>query len=565
MEKIYKKISFESLRSRIETSMNSIAYNSDTHPDNTWGNFLYDFSTNKQYRTKNLLRKYNWMLEQIRNGIKLRNKSDLNLCSSTTYSNVYVGEDNYDFLPNSGSTTGNVFNYGVFSIDDFHYENNEYVPNQSIPLQDLLPKVVLIENVDKFNEYGGSDFLKQVYGLIFVGAGGSCVPYFEIPIALVQNIADIGVMTDYEEDGILPSEIASGFSYEEVNNPIGVSWDVLGTTPLKTPLEPNDVVDEIGHKTDSKLKSLRVSDIFMDDNGNLLPGVFQIRNNKVTNGIKLYRLRYYNGRITSETEVTGRNYKCGDGMSNSECVAASTSVTPYIYRTVTILETARNMVNDSPVNGYYYFLVKYNNSPSYPMLIPYKTISDGYVYNKYDYEDENEQKHFYGDFITSITTAGTDPTIITFVYVLGGEYTINGENYVYLGGGIKYEESYLYHIGISGTTSLDDYDNITYYYNEIDYEFSQETIYNSDLMLSRSGNTTNIIEYTTGDVWREGLAVNEPVFKEEYLMGFNEGIKTDINVEINRGNAAAFEKHLKLGECNTFNDLKNYGNNYYNL
>jgi hypothetical protein len=55
------------------------------------------------------------------------------------------------------------------------------------------------------------------------------------------------------------------------------------------------------------------------------------------------------------------------------------------------------------------------------------------------------------------------------------------------------------------------------------------------------------------------------VFKEDYLMGINGDIKMDIDVEIDRGNAAAFERHLKLSECNSFEDLYNYGNNYYNL
>ena len=41
--------------------------------------------------------------------------------------------------------------------------------------------------------------------------------------------------------------------------------------------------------------------------------------------------------------------------------------------------------------------------------------------------------------------------------------------------------------------------------------------------------------------------------------------KYNINLTYNRGNAAAWENHFKLSECNTLEDLENYGNNFFNL
>ena len=40
------------------------------------------------------------------------------------------------------------------------------------------------------------------------------------------------------------------------------------------------------------------------------------------------------------------------------------------------------------------------------------------------------------------------------------------------------------------------------------------------------------------------------------------GTLVDIHTE---ENAAAWEKHFKLSECNTLEDLENYGNNFFNI
>jgi hypothetical protein len=36
--------------------------------------------------------------------------------------------------------------------------------------------------------------------------------------------------------------------------------------------------------------------------------------------------------------------------------------------------------------------------------------------------------------------------------------------------------------------------------------------------------------------------------------------KVDVNVTIDRGGVSVFEKHYKLAECNTMQDLQNYHN-----
>ena len=64
-----------------------------------------------------------------------------------------------------------------------------------------------------------------------------------------------------------------------------------------------------------------------------------------------------------------------------------------------------------------------------------------------------------------------------------------------------------------------------------------------------------------GDVWKtDGSVLNTQMIQQDYLVGTAFDYNTDINVEINRGNAAAFESHFRLSECNTFQDLEDMKN-----
>ena len=48
-------------------------------------------------------------------------------------------------------------------------------------------------------------------------------------------------------------------------------------------------------------------------------------------------------------------------------------------------------------------------------------------------------------------------------------------------------------------------------------------------------------------------------------MGFSDTPKYDVDVVVERGGVTVNEKFFKLGECNTFEDLENYGNDYFGL
>ena len=75
----------------------------------------------------------------------------------------------------------------------------------------------------------------------------------------------------------------------------------------------------------------------------------------------------------------------------------------------------------------------------------------------------------------------------------------------------------------------------------------------------------NIIKMIRGEVWKNGLYVDIPLFTKEISDSLTTIPKIDVDITFNRGNAAGWEKYFKLSECNTMKDLENYGNNFFNL
>lgn len=202
-------------------------------------------------------------------------------------------------------------------------------------------------------------------------------------------------------------------------------------------------------------------------------------------------------------------------------------------------------------------LVTYINGCYEPLVVPYK-VNNPKNYYKID------GNNYIGDFVTSIKKSGDS---ITIDYVLGGKFT-SGSSFNWITGtGIVCTETYPYSKCEAKEITMDNVDKVKLYYEKIHYDETKQYIYNDDLKLGRYGNIATISSYTLGDVWKEDCGesevINAPTFKDDYYMGISFKYKSDINVEINRGNAAAFEKHFKLSECNTFEDLEYYGNNFF--
>lgn len=464
--------------------------------DDSLGKIYCDISGSTYVRMKTVARTYNRILNIIREGVKLNRKSNLSSCAGISVESKYVLAEEFDI--NQITCEGIV--YGIHSINSFDKINETEYETHIPSIQEDSIVLIDVEDEDGANEI--KEKLLYCYKILFCGEkhGGTYVtPYIEMPLALNQDIADLGHMTDYQDE------------WNEFPNKDGISI-YSGDTYTYT--------------TDSKLQFLRSKKLYTDDDGNLLPGLFEEEG-------KLWKYTYDGEKWShSNQEAHFANKTCGDGLSNGECVNAN------IYRTVSIDAIVQAMLSGASTDGSYYFYVKYKNDKETPMTIPFTVgVVDG----------------------NGISNISYDSDFVTF------EYFYND---------IQYKETYKYNTGQTMEIVLDGYENITIYYNEIDYDFTEQTIYNKHYGLYREGNLADIVQYREGHVWCDDKSndyvasaetINAPIFKEEYLLGISSTFKADVNVTINRGNAAAFERHFKLSECNSMEDLENSGNNIFNL
>jgi hypothetical protein len=276
-----------------------------------------------------------------------------------------------------------------------------------------------------------------------------------------------------------------------------------------------------------------------------------------------------NGDEWVVSPYTGNDLKNGDGMTSEEAANVK------FYRTVTTEASAKRIseVYDAepkedgePEVEFFYYKVKYENSENATMTIPYKV---GNTANAYFITSAKTGGItwclYHGDFLTNINV-GEDE--IEFTYVIGGYYSA-GTDGKYIqsasSSGDVYYEKHAYEKNHVSYVTLDGVDNVPIYSEYIDFDGDSKQFYSPSLNLYRYGNTANIIEATTGEIWDKDYSYDAYLTKEEYLTNFSSPPKVDVDVTIDRGGVSAFEKHYKLSECNTMQDLTQYGNNYFNL
>ena len=190
-------------------------------------------------------------------------------------------------------------------------------------------------------------------------------------------------------------------------------------------------------------------------------------------------------------------------------------------------------------------LIKNNNG--YVELLPPFLVSVPFSVTT----DDNGDK--YGDVLYEITEE--EGNVIRFKYVIGGKLNRDGSYTINTNDGIHYNEAYLY----SWQEVRDEIDEnpVKMRYKLINFSLNVD-----------NGSTFPIlskVRYKAQDVWNNDAAITVPTFRKDYLIGMMEYPTEDVDVVIDRGLSHAFEKHLMLTETNTFNDLKNYKNNYFNL
>lgn len=421
------------------------------------------------------------------------------------------------------------------------------------------------------------------------------VPYLEMPLLLIQNFTDVGVLTNIdgvEYDATLSGQSAqegeetrphgylqlssndSGFTLPDGREEIsGITVSGLCLTIDQIIMEnirKSYPIDDVsGVVVESLLKTLAGNKKYTDDNDNILPGLFSTYSDSP--GGKYFQC-VKNGDEWVTSLCSGDDLTNGDGMSSEEI--ANADGPEKFYRTVTTESAAKRISEvydeepkepDAPTVTAFYFKVKYENSESKPMTLPYKSGNTTNVYFIESGETESDPYVYRGDFIAESPIINGNE--IEIKYVVGGRYSADSAgNFIeYIGSGDVYYEKHTYDPKHLIYATLDGVDNVPIYTQYIDFETDAKEFYSPVYNLYRTGNTANIISATTGEFWNSDFSYDAYLTKEEYLTNFSLPPKVDVNVTIDRGGVSAFEKHYKLGECNTMQDLMQYGNNYFNL
>ena len=97
------------------------------------------------------------------------------------------------------------------------------------------------------------------------------------------------------------------------------------------------------------------------------------------------------------------------------------------------------------------------------------------------------------------------------------------------------------------------------------YELEQNSLakFTTEINLVDSGLTTVYSGYTDMEDYNN-IHVS-PTYREEYMLGIATMENVDSDIYIERGINATFEKHLKLGEVSSLDDLLNFGNKFFKI
>lgn len=255
-------------------------------------------------------------------------------------------------------------------------------------------------------------------------------------------------------------------------------------------------------------------------------------------------------------KITDPSIICGDGENLKAGVSK--------YRNVLIVSCLPALVGPCNPGDVYYVMARYDNGLIQPknikgdgativsMKIPYKVNEPQ---NIVSYEDGTIT---YDKIISTTNIEGANKMIIKYAKGITSGDTEEQS-------GIHYEETLYYSENNLAKVPIDGAYMADLYYDVLGDDSEKTYVYSEEFRKHRLVRKAKITGMEVGTQWAEENAVNAMLFTKDGYEGLQEEPKYDINLLYNRGNAAAWENHFKLSECNTMEDLVNYGNNFFNL
>lgn len=608
MEIIRKTICSDDYRSHVNGLVPYIKYNDDDNEiqqedmlDN-YGHFVCDMIKDKGTDNEKLLR----YLEALRKyhfakKVLEENSVFLEKCGDNDY---FVESDDLDY-----------HNYDEYHINsDFTYDSS----NKNYTGEASGNKVILIYEgmYDEFHEIGNwwakfwdvqdkttLDFVKdfEQYFTGTLGEGNKVSdywenenieyesPYIEIPVCLDTTFKDEGLYTAYEFDKIngkivrsvysgsvktvyemkefniqadsriedLTSENAidygdgivgiptdDGNIYQCIYHTSGLSGtceiEVIGREPESSILSYITSIDKIGEN--QKIKEDNEPQDPLPVSGGRCICIVKVKTDEISDcGIvdssnKIYSAKtYYSVTWWEVVPKSSTNFRCINGVDTKELYGAGSG-------------NASSWLSNGYVDIQYITMA--------PQLIDVDKFEDGdYIFVKARYSENiqlpyvktNPTKDGIYSFVMNIDSGTSENPVYTIDYWINASISGNVRS-----GGCVYREVLPYKT-VKKTITVD---------GVFDAEITYEEI------------TPNIV-IDGNEVTRKATLLSASTMNYEYdpapLMFFDPSMdglieppKVDVNFMLDRGSGAAWERHFKLMECNTMEDLENYGNNYFN-
>ena len=205
--------------------------------------------------------------------------------------------------------------------------------------------------------------------------------------------------------------------------------------------------------------------------------------------------------------------------------------------------------------------------------------------------DPTPEGYATGDYLAKITITADDETIelspgdglnrysevytwgsegktgkIEFVYYIGATLQEIEDEISYEGGdpGLIYKDVFDFTAVQTSVTLNNEEKDIVFL--DIDYDGAKTSLTIENLDNFQTDAILSEVTYTKQAITDAGEQVmssdfdNSEYFMEDYLLGVAFVSDNNENVYVDRGTAAAFERHLRLSETNTVEDLENYSN-----
>ena len=341
------------------------------------------------------------------------------------------------------------------------------------------------------------------------------------------------------------------------------TWNLVKTTEIKESEISVDREEEYPLTTNAKVYQVVGIKEICD-----LPPVITESNTQTTTT--------YNDDETLKTVTSKKNYQktmkkyyswwecyketnpevvCGDG----EDIDFSNSLK---YRNILLLSCVPDYCEGT--NGTYYYMVKYDNGYTEINAIRQITAKTSPKVLKLPYTTgktnvESYSGEFSGtvkyDKITDINVSGNQMTIS---YVIGATSGADINT-----SGIHYIDTYTYEGNVFVDTVVDGFFNAKILCEKVVSEKKQA--FSDDFNATRDYIPSVITGMEIATQWTPESSLRAYLYTDDSFDNLIEYPNIGVDITFNRGNAAAWESHFKLSECNTFEDLQNYGNNYFNL